>query len=176
MSWKTLERFTEIGKTGKKHGLHGELKLHVPEPLLEDCLEYGFIFLDMNGSIVPFNIEDLRFTGSYLVKLERVDNPADAVELVAKNVYLPSGVVSQDMGPKASTQEYADLKGFHIAVHNQIVGVIQEVREFPQQEMAVVHTGSDGERLVPLNPEFILSIDTSEKVVHMDLPEGLLTL
>jgi 16S rRNA processing protein RimM len=54
-------------------------------------------------------------------------------------------------------------------------GVITEVVEMPQQEMAfVLHHGR--EVLIPLNESLIISIDRENKTLLMDLPEGLLDM
>lgn len=175
MSRETIHHFTPIGETGKKHGVQGELKLHVPEEHIEDCLTHGFIFLDLNGSIVPYYIEGLRFTGDYLVKLEGIDDPDAATRLVSAPVLLPSDAVTAVRG-SGDTLEYSGLTGYSIAVGERIIGKIIDVQEYPQQEMAVVATREFGERLIPLNADFIVSVDGNARIVSMDLPEGLLAL
>jgi len=55
------------------------------------------------------------------------------------------------------------------------IGVIEEIIEYPQQEMAAV-TYKDKEVLIPLNDQLIVKIDLDGKRIEMDLPEGLLAL
>jgi len=53
------------------------------------------------------------------------------------------------------------------------IGTIDEVLEMPQQEMAFLkYKGRDV--LVPLNEQFIQSVDEGNRRVMVDLPDGLL--
>ncbi|MEM6699798.1 MAG: hypothetical protein AAF599_15455 [Bacteroidota bacterium] len=56
-----------------------------------------------------------------------------------------------------------------------MIGVIEEVIEMPQQEMAVINY-KDKEVLIPMNEDFILEILEEEKILKVELPEGLLDL
>ena len=53
------------------------------------------------------------------------------------------------------------------------IGIIDEVLEMPQQEMAFLKY-KERDVLVPLNEQFIQSIDEANRQVMVDLPDGLL--
>ncbi|MNT82127.1 16S rRNA-processing protein RimM [compost metagenome] len=53
------------------------------------------------------------------------------------------------------------------------LGEILEVNEYPQQFVATV-LYQETEILFPLNEDFIVEIDDEEKILTLDLPEGLL--
>ena len=55
------------------------------------------------------------------------------------------------------------------------IGVIEEVLELPQQEMAVVKKEGK-EVMIPLNDTFVKGIDRTKKRIDVELPEGLLDL
>ncbi|MEQ1744165.1 MAG: hypothetical protein ABMA02_01980 [Saprospiraceae bacterium] len=72
--------------------------------------------------------------------------------------------------------EYGYLVGFMLKDQSVgEIGIVQEVLELPQQEMAVV-LWKGKEVLVPLNTAFVVSIDLARKEVVTDLPDGLLSL
>ena len=52
------------------------------------------------------------------------------------------------------------------------VGTIEEVVEYPQQELAVVQY-KGREVMIPLHEQLIESIDPKGRVIKMTLPEGL---
>ena len=52
------------------------------------------------------------------------------------------------------------------------IGTISDVREMPAQDLLVV-TAPGGEVLVPFVEDFIVEFDDAERVLYMDLPDGL---
>ncbi len=71
---------------------------------------------------------------------------------------------------------YKFTEGFKVMdIHQGEIAEIEEVVEFPQQEMAYV-TYNDKTILLPLHPNFIVEIDRENKIITMNLPEGLLDL
>jgi 16S rRNA processing protein RimM len=55
------------------------------------------------------------------------------------------------------------------------LGPIIRVEDFPQQEIAICIV-KEKEIMIPLNAEFIDSIDDEQKLVSVTLPEGLVNL
>ena len=55
------------------------------------------------------------------------------------------------------------------------LGKIEEIIEYPQQEMAAISI-KEKEVLIPLNEQLIINIDDGTKTISMDLPDGLLNL
>lgn len=174
--WRTITGYIQIGSLGKVRGTEGELKLFVEESYLQDMLDAGFLFVEVDGNKVPLEIASLREKQDMLVSFVGVDDPGTASRWASSPVYLPSDEVSVENTPGSAESTYHEIEGFTI-VDEQYgeVGEILEVREFPQQEMAVIEY-SGREVLVPLNPVFIRRIDTNEKRIYTALPEGLLTL
>lgn len=174
----TETRYINIGYTKKLHGLQGELKLFIEERYLEDFLKNERIFLDVKGAKVPYFVADVRGKGELILKLEDVDTRDAAFALQSREVFLRE----QDLVPEHEreleieneTLEYERLTGFLLLDKTAgEVGRIEEVLDMPQQEMAFLKY-KGREVLIPLNEQFITSIDEKGKRVFMDLPEGLL--
>ena len=109
---------------------------------------------------------------------EDVPNREAALLLQSRSIFLREQDLIPDVDRSVYDEvlEYGFLEGFRMidAVAGDI-GVIQEVIEMPQQEMALIQY--DGrEVLIPLNQHFITNIDETGKTVNVNLPEGLLGL
>ena len=176
----TDNQYINIGYTKKTHGLKGEIKLVVEDRYLEDFLKNERIFVDVKGAKVPFFIAGVRGKGEMILKLEDVDSLDAASGLQSREIFLRE----QDLVPRhereldieEETLEYEHVTGFLLVDKTAgEVGLIDEVIEMPQQETAMLkHRGRDV--LIPLNEQFVVSVDEKAKKVFTDLPEGLLDM
>lgn len=163
-----------IGYITKTKGLKGELQLffEYPEP---DKLELDTLFLEINGKLIPFFVNQLKRQPNQTanIYLEDVDVVEKAEKLVRKKVYLPNS-----KKPEKDPDEFliTDLKGFLVIdeTHGEL-GEIVDIHEYPQQFVAVV-PHQFREILFPLNDEFIVEIDAEKGILHVNLPEGLIDL
>lgn len=170
-----MEEYIEIGHTKKTYGVNGELKVHIEESFQEDFREAEVLFLDIQGGQVPFFIEHQREAGAWLVKLDEVNTPEEAVALTGKKIFMRR----EDLRYADGEEEVIDLRlleGFTVVdLKFGVVGRIEEVMELPQQLTAVVEY-EGREVLIPLTEELITGVDPEGQVIEMDLPEGLLEL
>jgi len=173
--WRTIPGFVKVGICGKTHGADGEIKLRIDQGREEVCLSSTFLFIDIEGSKVPFAIDGMRRTRDLLVSFAEVTDNSKASKFVGREVFLPSDEVVEQLDELPSTLEFSYLTNMKLYANGEYVGIIEEVREFPQQEMAVV-TYQESEILIPINNSLIVSIDESEKKVEMKLADGLLDL
>jgi 16S rRNA processing protein RimM len=163
-----------IGSILKTRGLKGELQLYVDFEGLEN-IKFNAVFVDMAGKLVPYFVQTIKYPQRNVgyLNLEDVDTIEKATALVKKNVYLPN-----KLKPKKKKSEFTlkDLLGFFAIDDNEgELGEITEINEYPQQLVASVHY-QNREVLFPLNEEIIKGIDVEEKVVYIELPEGLLDI
>lgn len=175
----SMDEYIEIGTTKKPFGVHGDLKVDVAEAFLEDFLQAKILFISVKGKPVPYFVEEIKVKGAPLVKFEEVDNKEVAGKIGGSKLYLRS----QDVIPEEQRQlvveealEFGRLVKYKI-VEEQLgeIGIIEEVVEFPQQEMAVVRYKKK-EVLIPLNDSLIVSLDQEQRILTMKLPEGLLEI
>jgi len=180
MVWRVIEKimeaYIEIGHTKKTYGVNGELKVHIEEHFQEDFREAGVLFLEIQGGQVPFFIENQREAGAWLVKLDEVDTPEEAVPLTGKKIFLRREDLRHTDGEGEEVSDLRLLEGFTIVDKEAgVIGGIEEVIELPQQLTAVVEY-EGREVLIPLSEELITGVHPEEQVIEMDLPEGLLDL
>lgn len=168
--------FTQIGFTKKTHGVAGEIKIAIEEVYEDLFLEADRVFLEIKGAKMPFFIENIRGGGELIVHFEDVKNKEEAWLLQSKGVFLPTAEIPASLEAPDDGLEYGDLGGYTM-IDKEVgeVGVIEEILDMPQQEMALIRY-KKREVLIPLNEELILDIDEKKKQVMVDLPEGLLDL
>lgn len=164
-----------LGKIVKKYSFKGELlaKLDTDEPNIYENLDT--IFIDVNGTLIPFFIEKSQLHKSDLLRLkfEDVSCEADADALLKSDLYLPL-----DLLPKLQGNKFY----FHEVINFQIidenfgpVGNVKEVNDTTAQ--ALFEVDRDGiEILIPVNDDFIIKLDKINKTIIVNTPPGLIEL
>ena len=84
-------------------------------------------------------------------------------------------LAEEDFDKYAAKSSAISLLGFHIMNEGKDLGEILEVIEQPHQLIGRVDINGN-EALIPLHQETITRIDKKKKLVHVDLPEGLLDI
>ena len=162
--------FSEIGFIRKTNGFKGEIILALHYEVSEDVPESKFLFLDMNGNLVPFLVE--RFsdeTGNVVVKFEDVNTHAEASTLVSQKVYLPADALSKKTG-----NDLIDVKGFSVIDEGKgLLGTVKAMTELPGQ-VIISFDYCGKEILLPLHDETLLKILKRRRELHVKLPDGLL--
>lgn len=171
-----MEKLVNIGRIRKPHGIDGVVKALVEDGFLESFVESEVVFIELRGGRVPFFIEGLDLGSDLLVKFEEVDSREEALELSGKALFLREGDILENVRQEDQVGGFRRFEGFTIIdKHTGRVGVIEEVVELPQQWMAVVNY-QGRELLIPLNMVLITRVREAEKLLEMDLPEGILEL
>jgi 16S rRNA processing protein RimM len=163
-----------IGYITKTKGLKGEVQLYFEFDDYED-LDFEVLFADMNGKMVPFFVASHKLypNNTGLFYFDDVDHIDKAQVLVKKKIYLPLTKMPE-RGEDDFT--YDDLKGFVVSDETYgELGKIIAINEYPQQFVATV-LYKETEILFPLNEDMIVEIDEDEKMLFVDLPEGLLDI
>lgn len=163
--------YIPVGKLNKSFGTKGQIRV-VPEKAFKADLERsGVWFVSKGGDIIPYFVEAIDHSVHFLVKFEDINSPEDAKQITGGGLLLRA----KDVSIKTDSEEddLDKLVGFTIITNqNNEIGVIQKIEEYPQQLMATVLQGNS-EFLIPMLPEFIISIDIDNQNIDMQLPEGL---
>ena len=168
-------QFVHIGHSGKTRGLDGTFKLRVDERYLETLPQVRAIFIDHEGSKVPYLLEDCQTDGDILVKLEEVDTPEEASVLLNRSVYLDQNEIPQSLLELHQDQKHELTDYLLLDSNNFTIGPISEILEYPQQLLAKVSFNSKS-ILIPIHNDLIMHVDESNKTIQMEIPEGLLDL
>ena len=164
-----------LGKIVSKFSFKGEvlIKLDTDEP--ESYVKMESVFVNYNNNLVPFFIEKSKLHKSDLlrVKFEDVDSEEDADDLMKAEIYLPLSLL-----PKLEGNQfyYHEVIGFTIIDTSfGEVGVIKAINDSTAQALFEIDRKGI-EILIPMNDEFIDSVDRDTKTVHVTTPEGLIDL
>ena len=176
-----MDKLVSIGYTKKAFGVKGELKMKIEDKYLEDFLKSEVVFLKLGGKTVPFFLDGVRVSNTLLAKFEDVDSPEDALPITSKEVFLREKDLIKEEERELIVGENENLEfkiyeGFEIESKEfGLIGKIEEILEYPQQEMALVKYNKK-EILIPMNEQLIEEVWKDEKRLIMNLPEGLLEL
>ncbi|MFR3550301.1 ribosome maturation factor RimM [uncultured Coprobacter sp.] len=171
----TREELIKIGQFNKPHGIHGEISFSFTDDVFDrtDC---PFIVCEIDGIFVPFYIEEYRFKGetTALFKLEDIDNDNDARAFTNLDVYFPKSYL------KIEEEDYLAPGDFFIGytvvdIHHGILGKIVHIDDSTINILFIVDRGTS-ELLIPANDDFVISVDEKNKIIKMNIPDGLLNL
>jgi 16S rRNA processing protein RimM len=165
----------EIGYTKKAFGTKGEIRVHIEEQYWDYAMDTNVYFIKIRGDAVPFFIENIRDKGGVLVKFEDITGPEASEYLHGKKLYLAK---KEGMEVIESTNDLAFSYCKNFTLHNKAgdpVGLILDVLEFPQQEMAIVQY-ENKEVYIPLHEKIITMVDSNKKEIYVDFAEDILNL
>ena len=166
-------KYVKIGNLLKPVGTRGEIKTDIPDEFLEDFVNAAHVFILINGSYVPYFIESVRETNQILVKFEDMDDPEEASTVSQKDIFMEEkNITSTEF---ANQKDKEQLLDYTIISNRENIGTIIAVEIFPQQIMAVVQKDSKPFYL-PLVDQFIVEINEEDKIIYMDLPDGILDI
>jgi 16S rRNA processing protein RimM len=164
-----------LGKIVKKYSFKGELlvKLDTDEPEL--FTEMESVFVEQRKNLIPFFIEESSLHKSELlrVRFEDVKNEEEANALIGAHLYLPLEFLPKLTGNKFY---YHEIIGFTAEDESfGKIGKITGVNDTTSQ--ALFEIDRDGiEILVPMIDHFIKNVDRENKVILLDVPDGLIEM
>ena len=165
----------QVGRLLKPHGIKGEITMLFDKEAYAD-IDTPFYFLEIDGIFVPFFVEEMRFNTdvSAYVKFEGIDGQSAASGYGNTIVFLPRNVVQT-----AATDESADFDTFvGYTVQDAQWGEIGTIAyiDYSTINVLFVVKGLQTEYLIPATEDFITEIDDDQKIIRMELPEGLINL
>ena len=169
------EELIKIGQFNKPHGVHGEISFTFTDDVF-DRGESPYIVCCIDNIYVPFFIEEYRFkTGSTaLIKLADINNDTAARDFTNLKVFYPKCHYVED-DEEATPDDY--FIGYTINdITYGTLGEVTAIDDSTINVLFVVTTPDERELLIPVQEAFVRAIDEDERIIHMDLPEGLLDM
>ncbi|MBO7116809.1 MAG: 16S rRNA processing protein RimM [Prevotella sp.] len=164
------EEVYKIGRLGKSHGIKGEISFQFDDDVF-DRVDADYLVLEIDGILVPFFMEEYRFRSDSLalVKFCDIDTQERASELTGCDVYFPRALAEED-----DTPTLASLVGFDLveASNNKKIGTIASIDDSTANILFELKDG----RLIPATDDLITDINTKDRTIKMEIPEGLLEL
>ncbi len=161
----------KIGQLGKPHGVRGEITFSFTTDVW-DRVDADYLFLMVDGILVPFFLEEYRFRGEHsaLLKFVDIDCIEDVQELSGAEVYFSLSLMPED---DESDYTWGYFEGFRVVdAQEGNLGTVVRVDESTENVLFELENGT----LIPAVEAFIKEIDHDGRTIHMNLPEGLLEI
>ena len=170
----TFDELFPIGQINKTHGVNGEVSFSYTSDVF-DAEDVSFMILEVDGILVPFYIEEYRFksTSTALIKFAGVDSDEQARELYGLTIYIQKKHLELVEDNEIEMDYFVGFTLVDMKIGT--VGIINEVDQTTDNTLFVIGKGSD-EILIPVGEEYIVEVDHENKIIKLDLPEGLLDL
>jgi len=168
--------YEEVGYIQKPHGLKGEIILIFDNDFLETIEEVEVLFIEINGGLVPFFIEDEGFRfktdESALCKFELVDSLTKAKELVGCKVYVFEDEVI-DFEDMEESSTLIGMRAYDAKFGD--IGIVSRIDDFSGNRVITVENPKS-EIMIPFSDEVITMIDEEKREIHFNCPNGLIEL
>jgi 16S rRNA processing protein RimM len=167
---KAAEKYLLFGDILKTFGEHGELIVKLSNQISSEINLQEPIFILIDGLSVPFyfKVFDMRANSRAMIVLENIETEKLAKKFVGMQMLLPH---KKQIGKRDFNLN--DLVGFNaIDTSKGNLGQISEFLDYPNNPcFQIIHNGK--EIMIPVNEDFIESIDMKSKTIKFNLPEGL---
>jgi 16S rRNA processing protein RimM len=164
-----------IARAVKPRGLKGEIVAELLTDFpdrFEDVEE--LVLVSPRGERTTKRLEDFWFQNDRVVlKLADYDDVETAKQLVGFEFAVPES----DRVPLPADHYYDwELEGCAVKVGAETIGTVSSVIKTGGAEILVVTDNAGKERLIPFADSIVVKVDTAEKTIAVDPPEGLLDL
>jgi 16S rRNA processing protein RimM len=171
----TLDDCYLLGKITKPHGLKGEVILWMDVDVPEVYAEIDSILLMENGSLVPYFFESLQIRGKKsIAKFEDINTIEQTEAIINLLAYLPL-----DNLPEMDNKSfyYHEVPGFELKEekNGKIIGKVTQVYEGAGQDL-IAFLIDGKEVLIPISDDIVKTIDRENKILNVNLPEGLIEI
>jgi 16S rRNA processing protein RimM len=162
----------DIGKIVGTHGLRGDLKVRPnfgdPGLLLE--IEEVFLRLPTGEQLIAEPCRQSLHKGQVLLRLRGLESLSQVERLVGGSILLP-----KEQLPELTDDEYYwhQLDGLQVFdKHYGEIGRLKGLYSTAAHDTYIVR-GDYGEVLIPAVEQFIVEIDLEQRLMRVELPEGL---
>lgn len=169
----TKDNVFRIAKLQKSHGIKGEIAIVYDKAEYAD-IDVDFYFMDLDAIFVPFRIEEINFMGDTRgrVKFEDIDDEISASRYSNIDIY----ILKKEMAEldEEEIPHWGWFIGYQIVDQDKnTIGEIEAVDDSTINTLFIVVKG-DEEHLIPANEDFFIDVDEENKIIHLNLPEGLI--
>ena len=166
----------EIGSITRTHGVRGEVAFLFTDDVW-DRVEADYLFLRIDGLLVPFFLEEWRFRSDTvaLLKFEGIGSANVAARLVGAAVYFPKELTPDEVAEDDIT--WRMFTGFQVwQKATSLLGTVTDVDDRTTNILLYITTPAGGELIIPAVEEFVISADHKARTLLVDIPDELLTL
>ena len=170
-----IDDFYYLGKITKKFSFRGEVIIFLDTDSPEFYYNIKKLFLKINNVFTPFDVTSVKpnKTNRIRVKINGIDGENDTEKLINKEIYLP--IESLPKTDKNSFYYHEIIDYTVVGKDNKKVGNITGVNDQSPQHLFQINTLGK-KTLIPINDKLIIKVDKKNKIIKMDLPDGILDI
>lgn len=159
----------------KPHGVNGTVIVRTETGFTVDSVSYDFLFLEIDGGLVPFYVDEIREKGNdeAFITFEDVDTQEKARLLSNVPVFVMRNWLSDDEDGDIAIGSLVGFDAFDSQKGH--LGKIIRIEDIVNNPLFVI-SHQKQELLIPIVDDFIDSIDDEQRKVVFRLPDGLLDL
>jgi 16S rRNA processing protein RimM len=138
----------------------------------EKIKEMESVFVEIDGRPVPFFFEYVNNTSpnTLVAKFDYYDSDSSVAEFVSCRVFSDNETLITYSDSKLPIY----LNGYLLLDSDRReIGEIHKVLSFPRQVMLELRNARSEEILIPYSEDMILEVDDLNKILVLDLPEGI---
>lgn len=161
-----------IAKVEQVYGKDGYVKLRSFSDFPERFLSLKIVYIDFWGDKKTFSVEDIKdINGKIVIKFKRFDNTRDSQILIDRDVY----VDEVDAVSLPDNQFFVhDLIGSEVYVEDNIIGTVADVMKGKANDVLVISTNDEKEKLIPFVLNFIEKFDAQKKKLILNISKEFL--
>ncbi len=163
-----------LGKITKTHGIKGQVLLRLDQFGFDDILRMEPVFIEIDGLPVPFFIEQYKekTTDTLILSFDDINSEEDAAELAGCKLFIDKNNIRLSNHIN-NIRQLSDLRGY--TVIDKEAGKLGKLKDVLDIEMNPLLSimNRKKEILLPFQPEFIVSVDTKNKIIYTHSPSGL---
>ena len=164
-----------LGSITRTHGVRGEVAFRFTDDVW-DRVEADYLFLRIDGLLVPFFLEEWRFRSDdvALLKFEDIDDVDSAQTLVGAEVLFPKELTPDDIDDADVT--WSMMRGFTVINDGQPIGIVEAVYDQTQNVLLDIVTPDGESILLPAHEQFVHEADHRERKLFVTIPDELMNL
>jgi 16S rRNA processing protein RimM len=165
-----------LGTIAKVHGIKGQLMLRLNNFNFDDIIKMETVFIEIDGLPVPFFISEYseKNKDTIILTFEDPLNEKRTLELIGCRVFINANNLT--IAGSKPLDQIEIVLGYDVFDSKHVrLGIIEEIINVQQNPLFRIMNGKK-EYLIPIQPEFIIKIDTPKKQIILNPPSGLIDL
>lgn len=168
-----LSNYFLLGRVLKTHGIRGELTVYLDTNHPERYTKMKSLFLETEGQLKQFKVISCKLSShpqQAIVRLEGLTKIEEAEAYLKCSIYQPLSMLPK---PAKNDFYFHEIIGFEVIdLKEGSLGPLSNIYDLPKH--AVGEADWQGRKLLfPLREPIITEIDRTNKILKVDLPEGL---
>ena len=170
------EDCTSIGYLQKTHGLDGSFTMHFEEQFDLTLEEAEYLFLEIDGGLVPFFISEdgFRYRGSdsAIIHFDEITSQEQAREFTGCAVF----VFTDEIIEPEEEASPSMLMGYEVIDQKHgLLGKVVHVDDY-SGNLVITVIFRENEVLIPLSDDVLTEMDEANRQLKLICPEGLIEL